>query len=314
MKNSSRSEHILALARELLDDLELGRLDAEHLLLKCSRLARWVASEEIQQWISFEMTGYNSSDKTSLKYMGLTGRWVDREANKGWWGPLAQQEAAIDAEKTKLSLLRIPDTDSIGAISSVRTAMATCSRTLTQISGVRSRVLARLHTFVTSVYYEKQFESLAESIFERYKSDVDSLIAEYCGDVLQKIPSVMERLADGDAESISQALTTCRRIIESFADSVFPARDGTHEIEGNELRLEANKHQNRLNVFVAERVTSASRRKKIRQNLTNLYNRVSGGVHSDVSVDEARALFLNTYLFLGEVLHMPAPKATGTET
>lgn len=302
---NSRSEHVLTLARELLDDLELGRLDAEHLLLKCSRLARWVASEEIQQWISFEMTGYSSSHKISLKYVGLTGRWIDYEKKTAWWGPLAQQEAAIEAEKIKLSLMRIPDTDSIGAIRTVQSAMSACSITLNRLSGIRSRVLARLHSFVASIYYEKQFESLAESIFERYKSDVDSLIAEHCGDVLQKIPSVMERLADGDAESISQALTTCRRIIDSFADSVFPPRSGTYEIEGNQISLDAGKHQNRLNAFVADRVSSASRRQKVRQNLTNLYGRASGGVHSDVSVDEARALFLNTYLFLGELLHLP---------
>jgi hypothetical protein len=34
----------LELAKELLDDIELGRIDAERLLLKASRLARWVGS------------------------------------------------------------------------------------------------------------------------------------------------------------------------------------------------------------------------------------------------------------------------------
>lgn len=310
MSDQSRSEHVLALARELLDDLELGNLDAEHLLLKCSRLARWVGSDEIQQWIKFEMTGYVSSDDVALKYMGLTGRWEDREANRGWWGPLAQQEAAIAAEKTKLSLMRLPDTGSIGALNSIRNAMAASGIRITRLSGIRSRVLARLHTFVSSVYYEKEFESLSESIFERYKSDVDTLIAIHCGDVLEKIPSVMGRLADGDPESISQALTTCRRIIESFADSIFPPTEETYEIDGNQLKLDTGKHQNRLNVYVAERVSSSSRRQKIRQNITNLFGRVSTGVHGDVSVDEARSLFLNTYLLLGEILHLPR-KAIG---
>ena len=54
------------------------------------------------------------------------------------------------------------------------------------------------------------------------ESDVDTLIYEHCGDVLDKIPAVMDRLAEGDQEAVSQGLTTCRRIIESFADSTYP--------------------------------------------------------------------------------------------
>jgi hypothetical protein len=157
-------------------------------------------------------------------------------------------------------------------------------------------VLANLHGFVTDVYYEKEFDSLSESIFEKYKSEIDTLIAEHAGDVLEQIPSVMSRLSEGDQESISQALTTVRRIIDSFADSIFPSTDETIAMGGNEVTLGANRHQNRINAFVHQRIESKSRKTKIRQNLSNLYDRVSTGVHNDVTAEEARSLFLNTYL------------------
>jgi hypothetical protein len=105
----SRSEHILDLAKELLDDIELSRLSAESLLLKASRLARWVGSDEIKYWLNLEMKGYNSSHDISLKYMGITGRWINREEGKGYWGPLAQQEAALEAQNIKLRSLTTPD-------------------------------------------------------------------------------------------------------------------------------------------------------------------------------------------------------------
>jgi hypothetical protein len=114
----------------------------------------------------------------------------------------------------------------------------------------------------------------------------------------------MDRLADGDQESISQALTTCRRIVEGFADAIYPPSDGTFNIGGNTLGLGPDKHQNRINVYIHNGTASESRRKRLRQNLANLFDRVSSGVHGDVSAEEARALFLNTYLFLGEVLHL----------
>jgi AbiTii len=303
----SRSEHILALAKELLDDIELSRLGAESLLLKASRLARWVGSDEVRHWLQLEMSGYYLDDPISLKYMGLTGRWIDTDKKQGYWGPLAQQEAAIVAEKAKLASMRTPDSSSeyaAVAIYNVTQAMTASANYISRLSAIKSRVLARIHTFVSEIYYEKQFDSLSESIFERYKRGVDSRIAETCGNVLEKIPSVMDRLSEGDAESINQALVTCRRIIEAFADSLFPLSDETIEIGGNTLKLDASKHQNRLNAYVHQRVQSQSRKQKIRQNLANLFDRVSTGVHKDVTAEEARSLFLNTYLFLGEILHL----------
>lgn len=303
----SKSEHILALAKELLDDIELSRLSAESLLLKASRLARWVGSDEVRHWLKLEMTGFYSDDPVSLKYMSLTGRWTDKEKKQGFWGPLAQQEAAIMAEKSKLACLRIPDSSSeyaAIAINNVTRAMTESASYISRLSGIKSRVLARIHTFVSEIYYEKQFDAMSESIFDQYKRGVDSRIGDSCIHILEKIPSVMARLSESDVESITQALVTCRRIIEAFADAMFPPTDETIEVGGNTLKLDASKHQNRLNAYVHKRTTSQSRKQKIRQNLGNLFDRVSTGVHKDVTAEEARSLFLNTYLFLGEILHL----------
>lgn len=307
MANQSRTEHVLELARELLDDIELNRTTPDNLVLKASRLARSVGSDETRYWLKLEMGGYNDTNPLSLKYMSLTGRWTDREKNLGYWGPLAQQEAQIVAEKAKLASMRTPDSSSDYAniaISNVTNEMKASANLISRLSGIKSRVLGLLHTFVSDVYYEKEFDSLSESIFERYKRDVDTLISEHCGDVLEKIPAVMDRLAEGDQELISQALATCRRIIESFADSIYPPTDQTVEIAGNTLNLDQSKHQNRINAYIHGKTSSRSRKQRLRQNLANLFDRVSSGVHDDLSAEEARALFLNTYLFLGEILHL----------
>lgn len=307
MSDGSKSKHITALAKELLDDVELSRLPADQLLLKTSRLARLVGSDEVRRWIHFELEGYNGTDPLSLKYMGKTGRWIDFNEKKGWWGPLAQQEATIRAHEAKLSTMRTPDASgdyAVLAVHNAHTAMGQTANLITTLSGIRSRVLALLHKFITETYYEKLFEGVSDSIFEKYRLDIDALIAEACGDVLEKIPTAMDRLSEGDTEAISQALTTCRRIIDTFADAIFPPSDRTATIDGNELKLDASKVQNRINAFVSAHCESKSRVKRIRQNLANLYDRVSSGVHNDVTPEEARALFLNTYLFLGEVLHL----------
>jgi hypothetical protein len=303
-QDQSKGDHVLSLAQELLDDIELSRLSAEALLLKATRLARLAGSEKIQRWLSYEMGGYNPQDKISLEFMGRTGRWIVEEKT-GYWSPLAEQEAAIQTLKIELQNVRVPE---LGGDSAYRTAKmlmeraASISTQISKISGIRSRVISLLHEFVAGIYYEKAFSGLAEGIFESYKEEIDARIAEQCGDVLEKLPFIYDRLREGDSEAVSQGLTTCRRIIDAFANAIYPPTDETVEIGGNTLKLGANHHQNRLNAYIAERVTSDSRRQKLRQSLSNLYSRVSAGVHDEVTPQEAKALLLSTYLFLGEVL------------
>lgn len=303
-----RSEHELDLAKELLDDIEFSRLEIEPLFMKAARLARLCGSEEFKKWIGFEMRGYNSNDPISLKYMTKTARWIDREENRGYWVPLSQIESTTKSQTMKLNALSTPNISGVAAAIRIMEDhyknVNSVANTISKYTGIRSRALGILHDFVASIYYEKELDHLAESIFENYKNDVDTLISDLCSDVLQQIPSVVNRLSEGDTESVSQALTTIRRIIDSFADAIFPPTDETYEIGGNQLSLAANRHLNRLNAFVHERVESKGRKDKIRQNLTNLYGRVSTGVHAEVSIEEAQSLFLNCYLVLGEILHI----------
>ncbi|HBS44087.1 MAG TPA: hypothetical protein DEA91_05755 [Paenibacillus sp.] len=307
MSVGSKSNHILELSEELLDDIEFNRITGEALILKVTRLSRYVGTDEIRSWLSYEVQGYNSTDTIAKKYLDLTRRWTNKEEGKAYYGPLAQIEALIDSQKLKLNSMRIPDISGDAALLSVRhmtQSIYSVSNTIPQLSGIRSRVLGLLHKFVSDIYYTKVFDSMSESIFDQYKNEVDSLIAEHCGSVLEQIPSVVDRLSENNLEAVSQALMTCRRIIDSFADSIFAPTDETLEIGGNILSLKADKYQNRINAFIHLNCESASQKKKLRQNLSNLYERVSTGVHSEVNEKEARALFLNTYLLLGEVLNL----------
>jgi len=92
------SAHKLALARELLDDIELSRLTPETLLLKGTRLARLTGDTEVQQWLAMELGGYTFADaERSTKFADEVGRWTNREKKLGWWWPLAELEARINA-------------------------------------------------------------------------------------------------------------------------------------------------------------------------------------------------------------------------
>jgi len=317
MDTQSRSSHITELAKEIIDDIEFTRLDAQVILLKTTRLPRYVGNEEIREWLRYEMQGYQKGTDTFEKYMVKTGRWTNKDERKGYIMPLAQVEGTIVAETEKLKAYRIPDTSSqyaVTVIDNVRSGMSGTSSYISTLSGIKSRVISILHDFATTVYYEKVFDNIAESIFDNYKKAIDLLIAENSGDIIEQIPSVIARLSDGDRESISHALTTCRRIIDSFADHIFPPIDETINVGGKEISLKADKVINRITTYVYNNCKSESRRTKIKQNLENLYKRVSAGVHSDVDTQEARNIFFNVYLILGEILTLPPKQPTSTDT
>jgi len=309
LQERNKSEHIFQLAQELLDDIELSRLSGEALILKATRLARLVNYEEILSWLQYELRGYNSKDQLALKYMGRTGRWIKPQEKEGYWGPLAQQESAIQAAEIQLKQMRLPDSVSAANIITDFTRKMTLITQQIQVhSTIKSKVISLLHEFVSSIYYEKAFSGLAENIFESYKRGIDATIAEKCGDVLSKLPYVYDRLRDGDSEAVSQGLTTCRRIIEAFADAIYPPTEEKVQLGENLLTLDSSKHLNRINVYISQKISSKSRRKRLDRFLSGLYSRICTGVHSEVSPQEAQALLLSTYLFLGEVLNFDMEK------
>jgi len=318
----SKSEYTVSLAKELIDDIELVRLSGRALIMKARRLARLAGPPEVYQWLGLELSGY-SGDALSLKYMGATRRWTDWEKKLGHWGPFPQHEAQLEASRVELNSLRVPDVSiseggarrpfdfapapGVSAqtiVASVYARANALNDLIGQLSAITSSVLGLLHTYACEIHHERVFSGLAETIFEQYRSEVDALLAP-TADIGSKIESVYQRLAEGDAEAISQALNTCRRIIDSFADAVYPPREGTLDIGGQSLQLGPENQRNRINAHIAERVASEGRKRRLRQTLANLYDRVSAGVHKDVTPEEARSLFLEAYLFLGELLTLP---------
>jgi len=155
-----RSEHELDLAKELLDDIELSRLEPEQLILKSARLARLCGSEEFQQWLRYEMRGYYSDVELSLSYMQKTGRWTDREKKEGYWSPLSQIVSSCEAQQLKLKSMSTPNvggTDfAIKVMNDYYSVIAAISSNISKLSGIRSRVLGILHGFVSDIYYKKE--------------------------------------------------------------------------------------------------------------------------------------------------------------
>jgi len=327
----SISAQKLALARELLDDIELGRLALENLLLKTTRLARMVGDQETQRWLECELSGFIPDDPVSLKYMLLTGRWLDQAKNQGYWQSLTQIDAQITMNKLQVQQLQVPNIVFVPSRSSApeefseslehfkKAATSPIDQVLehlkilnaevARLSGVRAKILAQLHAFISKAYYELAFGNLQQAIFERQRKLVDARLAESCGSILEEFPAIYDRLIHGAPEATSQALSIGRRLMNAFADSIYPPRNETINIDGRELPLTSEHPRNRILAFVHKSCESPSRRQRLQHTLNDLYDHVSSGAAAEIMADEARFLFLQTYILLGEILSLQEAKA-----
>lgn len=308
----------------MLDDIELSRLPPESLLLKAMRLARITEHEKMGKYLGFELYGFPAINEDVETWGTWVGRFTDYVKKLGYWEPLSVIYAKLLSAQEQLQALRIPDLSYAphssnryeyvvggllnpvaSGITSVISQQQTAKEEITKFSGIKSRVLAVLHTWISGVYYERLFSEQQAALFDNIRTGVDAKLADRCADALQKIPSVIERLSAGDQEAISHALTSCRRMMDSFCDAIQPPSNETFEFEGKQHKLTADLTKNRFTFYLASHCVSPSRRHRLRDTMINLYDRASTGIHAEVSPEEARFLFFEVYLWIGEVLSLP---------
>jgi hypothetical protein len=182
------------------------------------------------------------------------------------------------------------------------------------------KILARTRhlTFALLCSWERRLDygTINESIFGGYRLKVDTLLADGVPDLLQQFNAVYRRLQEAaDSaperdvnEELSQAITTCRRILKAVIDHVFPARD---EPSADGLILNDSKHRNRLSAFIKQTVSGDSEQALITAIVAGLYERFSAvdkmtnkAVHAEVALGIANLCALNTYIICGEIISL----------
>jgi hypothetical protein len=308
-----RQEEAIRVADELLADIELKRLKASEVVLKASRLARLVGHTELTEFLGCERNGY-PTDGSAWEWIGRSGRWAEREKNTFYTYSIAKVEAEVESAQQAIDAMRGGGNYSgdyaLLASRGHDERILRSSANLGTWTGICRQVVATVYDMVTEIYHELLFSELQASLFADIQEKVDGSLAAASGTALEKIERISDRLRDGDPESVSQALTTCRRLIDSCADYVFPGRDEPYKI-GDEADLKVGPQHvlNRLQAHTHACGASKSRRDRLRRTLSDLYGRCSAGTHAEVTIDEARFIFLQTYIALGEILTLSAPEA-----
>lgn len=141
---------------------------------------------------------------------------------------------------------------------------------------------------------------MAENVITRL-DELDGALAE-------KFVAVLDRLESKSEEEYSQAALSCRRILEAFADRVYPPRK--EKVSGRSV--DQAHYLTRLWAYADEHLRSDRNRELVRaelqdigKRLDTLYALINKGVHSRFTRDEARRAVLRTLMLLDDLLPLP---------
>jgi hypothetical protein len=312
-------------ARSLLNELESPGCPVDPALMRAKRLARLMRDADAQLWLDLETRGYPPSFDfaqlgTCRKYALAAGR-MNEQTSEYYSQSLPALEAITQTDEALLSSLQ----PAKGAAASAKNFVeknATEALLKTQLNvqvalkkayvetrGLFVSIKSSLHHYAMDTYLAIELGDIAESVFEDARKDVDSFIRAHCPKAAEQIIAVNERMADGSPESYAAALTSCRRLLMTVADAVFPARaEDWRDPSGTSRRVGPEHYKNRLLAFISESNGSRGSASLVESELEHLASRVDAvydkackGVHADVSPQEARLAVIHTYLLLGEV-------------
>jgi uncharacterized protein YukE len=233
---SDRAE-ILRLIDALLSDLENPVTSLDLILAKAYRIAEATSNDEAMTWLTYELQGYDSSTATGRRYSRLTHRW-DGESEEGYFKGAASIAGAVESMTHTLQAHKefTPSGDYASVQQNNKAERITeWASAIAPMHRIISAVKAQILIFASRARAEIQFFETSRSIFDEYQGEVDRILAAQAGQAFDRFPAVFERLRQKDAEAISHALTSCRRIIDAFADAMFPPTDAPVEVDGQPL-------------------------------------------------------------------------------
>lgn len=323
MGTKSRIAEAREVASHLLNSMETADLPVERHLLQAKRLARLLRDTDAQTWLDLEIRGYTDGLNIGalgdcLKYARGAGRITPD--NKYYLNSLPCLEAECSSDKHRVESA-VPKAGT-GTAENYLVAGATSKMFTDQIKALNavkniylknvalfSGLKAAIHSYVTDTLISLEFGDVAESIFDQLRHDVDTFIRARCPKAAEKLVAISERMAEGNPESCAEALTSCRRLLMSVADALFPQSDTEWEDgKGKRRKVGPDNYKNRLIAFIEQRIASASTQSLLEDDLGHLCSRLDAiyeksckGVHTDITLEEARLAIIQAYIFLGEL-------------
>ena len=325
----------LNLSAEILRNVELSELPLVSIALKTSRLARLLNEFDVQKIMEYEAGGYLSTPTgvpPEVWRLGVgAGRKFeihDPKTNTSnpyiYIESISELEEQLHIAEASLAAARDPDV----AISSANPNQYVWSRagnfmernTIREsVTQATKRLASRrtlIYQYALRKHYELKFSGIADDVFGRIRERVDGKIGRIIPDAVQRLSAIYENLRSENPENWSNAVHSCRRILEDLADALFPPTDQERTIQIEDkprhIKLGKDHYINRIIAFVQDRSSSGRFQDLVGSHLAFLGDRLDSvfqaaqkGSHDTIiSREEADRYVVYTYLLVGDILSL----------
>lgn len=314
------------------------------LLRRCQRIASLRGDAIATVWLTLEATDVSNASQDSSKEQrkSLAARLLETipkaEANEKWTaeyhGYVSRRRLQPDSEEASLvSVQQIEGTvqmlyDQEAAIVAPPPRMHTydlgkymadqkatrtsCVKARFPLESVLARVKGRLWEFLTETEHDLTFGEATAETFDRLRSYVDQQLTTISPPALEQFQAAYRSLADGGNEDRAYALLSCRRVLKTMADELYPSSsEPVTGTDGKRRVLSDGAFVNRLLQYVGETIGMHESGAVVQATLMDVDARLSAlnalaskGVHADVSTYEVDTCVVQTYLVVADLLRM----------
>lgn len=326
----------LSLSGTILENLEMGQVSLVSIALKACRLARLLNDFDYQKAFEFEASGYPSGpdgvDIETWRIGKLAGRVFQEKVTENkkeeikeycYVESIEQLEETITTGKTALSVAQDPNISLASANphqwlqnpngnaqerANIRVGL---NKNVSRISSRRSFI----HRYASRKYAELKFSEIAEDIFSRHREDLDDKISSIVPTSTQKFTAIYGNLRSENPEDWSNAVHSCRRLLQDLADALYAPRESMTKISNGrtiEIKLGADQFINRLVAFIEKNSSSKNFSSIVGSNLEFIGNRLDAifraaqkGSHTTIqNRQEADRYVIYTYLIVGDIVSL----------
>lgn len=283
--------------------------------------------------MSYEAGGYPTTlegvDPETWRLAGIAGRRFEevnsttkKRSEYVFTESIAALESQVGLTETALSAARDPDVSlsSSNPHQYIGPGIGnTVERNLIrQSANTASKKLASRRAFIYQFalrrHYELKYSGIASDAFERIRERVDSLIGKVVPESIQKVSAIQENLNSENPEDWSNAVHSCRRLLQDLADALFPATEAIRTVNSDgktKVKLGKEQYINRLMTFIEDRSSSTrfvdivgSHLRFIGDRLDSVFAAAQKGSHNTVLKNEADRYVVYTYLIVGDILSL----------
>lgn len=322
-------EQAFNLSEEILKNIELTEIPLTNIALKTSRLARLLNDFEFQKIFQYEASGYPTTpngvnpdifalnQKANRTYFKKEKETLTEYANLK---PIEQYENELETAKESIAVARDPNislassnpSDYISAPIGNTLERNRLRETISDNSKLIASRKSFIYDYVLEKNYELKYAKFNSDIFSRTQLKVDEVMGKLLPGTIKKFTSAYENLLSENNEDWSNAVHSCRRILQDLADEIYPPSDEKKLGNGKTIKLGVENYINRLIAYIDEHSSSkrfeeivGSNLKYIGERLDSIFNAVQKGSHKVISTqDEADRYVIYTYLLVGDILKL----------